>query len=383
MEEFGLTTTKNHMSEELIYLIIKRLSNTITSEEVVLLEKWLEKTPENRRIFNEVSDIWLASARNSENNFDSSVALEKVRLRLEAANNNKNNLLLFQSLKRIAAIVILVISLTFIGYYAGVRNRSEPTSEITQIEAPLGSRTKINLPDGTKVWLNGGSTLRFGNSFNKTDREVAITGEGYFDVTPGKQIPFVVNTREIRIKVLGTAFNIRAYPEDGAVETTLERGSLSIETLNRKGEPVPQTILEPNQRATYIKHEGVVHLSEVDKIANEKEIINVADREPVKEKMLISKKIDTQVFTSWKDNKLVFRNEPFESLTIKLERWYGVHINIVDEEIKKYHFNGTFEKETIHDVLNIIHYTLPIKYTVSHDQVSISIDKKAWKTLKK
>lgn len=364
------------MSEELIYLIIKRLTNAIDSEEAGQLRKWIESSPDNRRIFNEVSDIWLASASNTGHDFNALDALEKVKLRLAEKNINKTKKIFLSPLLKIAAFALVLIGIGALSYYAGV-SKNKPTSDFTLIEAPMGSRTKVSLPDGSKVWLNGGSNLKFSNSFNKSDRIVTIIGEGYFDVTHNKQLPFVVNTREIRIKVLGTAFNIKAYPDDGLVETTLERGSLAIEKLTIEGNSIPQTVLEPNQRATFIKKEGEVHLSDIDKKATEN--IHKEPIQPVKEQLLISKKIDTQIFTSWKDDKLVFRNEPFESLTIKLERWYGVNIEIEDEEIKKYHFNGTFEKETIHDVLNIIHFTLPIKYTVNHDQISISLDKAAVK----
>ncbi len=364
------------MPEELIYLIIKRLTNSIDSEEAVQLQNWIERSPDNRRIFDEVSDIWLASASNSEKDFNPFDALEKVKLRLSEKAKNKEKKTFLIPLLKIAAFALFLLGIGALSYYAGV-SKDKPTSDFTFIEAPMGSRTKVSLPDGSKVWLNGGSNLKFSNTFNKSDRIVTITGEGYFDVTHNKHLPFVVNTREIRIKVLGTAFNIKAYPDDGLVETTLERGSLAIEKLTVEGKSIPQTVLEPNQRATFIKNEGKVHLSDVDKKATEN--IQKETIQPVKEQLLISKKIDTQIFTSWKDDKLVFRNEPFESLTIKLERWYGVKIEIENEEIKKYHFNGTFEKETIHDVLNIIHFALPIKYTVIHDQITISLDKAAVK----
>ncbi|HEX3008708.1 MAG TPA: FecR domain-containing protein, partial [Bacteroidales bacterium] len=364
----------------LIYLIIKRLTNTIESEENAILKKWLESSVDNQRIYNEVSDIWLASYRNSEKEYDSFAALDKVKLRLEELkvepNNKKKHPILFPLL-RIAAVMLILIAVGMLSYRAGSQKEIPSPTDFTEIQAPLGSRTRVNLPDGTKVWLNSGSLLRFANSFNKTERSVTITGEGYFDVSHNKKLPFVVNTKEIRIKVIGTAFNIKAYPDDGLVETTLERGSLAIETVMANGKTVPKTVLEPNQRATFVKNEGKIHLSDVDKEVTKK--INNEIKTPIKEQLLISKKIDTKIFTAWKDNKLVFRNEPFESLVIKLERWYGVNIEIKDEEINNYHFNGTFEKETIQDVLNIIHFALPIQYEVAHDQVYISLDKKAGK----
>lgn len=374
MENVEKTEFKNLMSEEIIYLIIKRLTNTLGEAEAETLGLWLNENAENKRIFDEVFDIWTASSKSS-SEFDAFEALKKVKQRLQSTNQadqiKKKRRLTFI---RLAASVILIVGIGALSYYVGLSRQSKSAKSITEINAPMGSRTKVTLPDGTKVWLNGGSSLRFGNLFNKADRSVVLKGEGYFDVTHKKSLPFIVNTLEIRIKVLGTAFNIKAYPEEGSVETTLERGSLAIEKMISNGGFESQTVLEPNQRATYIRKEGKVHLADIDQKLPEAQEMN-SSNEIVHEKFLISKKVDTRDFTSWKDNKLVFRNESFESLTLKLERWYGVKIEVTDEEIKNYHFNGTFEKETIQDVLKIIHITLPIKYTVNHDLVVISLDK--------
>lgn len=382
MDNFEKTALSTNMQEELIYLIIKRLTSTINSEEAAALQAWISESKDNQRIFNEVSDIWLATYTNSTSEFNSFEALKKVKMKLnetpKESSQQKSKIFINPWLK-VAAFALFLITVGGLGYYAGVAKNAPPSS-FTEIEAPMGSRSRVNLPDGTKVWLNGGSNLKFSNSFNKTDRNITITGEGYFDVSHNENLPFVVNAKEIRIKVLGTAFNIKAYPDE-AIETTLERGSLAIEKITENGSSIPQTVLEPNQRATYIKNLQGKHLSDIDKLAKREQDIrqNREVNSDSQEQLLISKNVETHIFTSWKDNKLVFRNEPFESLTIKLERWYGVSIKIEDAEIEKYHFNGTFEKETIQDVLKIIHYTLPIKYTFDHDQISISLDKTAWK----
>ncbi|NJO68695.1 MAG: DUF4974 domain-containing protein [Bacteroidetes bacterium] len=300
------------------------------------MQHWISDSPENLKYFNEVCDIWTAYGEHLHNDYDPLEALDKVRNRLGGFLENKEKKArgLTGLWLKVAAFILALIAVGWLSYYAGNR-QTGLTPEITEIESPMGSRTKVNLPDGTKVWLNGGSMLKFSSRFNKSDRIVSITGEGYFDVMHRKELPFVVNTHEIRIKVLGTTFNIKAYPDDGSIETTLERGSLSIEKMSSGGTSMPQTILAPNQRATYIKMNGKVHLSEEDKKAT---MNNSPDPiKPLREKLLISKRIDTQVYTSWKENKLVFRNEPFESLILKLERWYGVNIIVKDDEINNYH----------------------------------------------
>jgi transmembrane sensor len=363
------------MPEAILYLIVKRLTYTISSEETITLNQWIGEKPSHLKLFNEVCDIWTASGNDTNKNYDSFSALDKVKQRLLQVNSEKRTSSgILKMWVRVAAAVLLLLTVGTSFYYIG-KVKTTIAPRLTEISAPLGSRTRVILPDGTKVWLNGGSTLKYSNTFNLSDRAVSILGEGYFDVTHNKNLPFTVSTSQIRIKVLGTAFNIKAYPDERSVETTLERGSLAIEKIAHNGTLIPQTILEPNQRATYFKTEDQVYLSKVaKKELAKKEETKAEKHASIDEQLLVSKKIDTQIFTSWKDNKLVFRNEPFESLTVKLERWYGVKINIEDEEIKNYHFNGTFEKETVQDVLNIIHYTLPVKYIVEHGVVTITRD---------
>jgi ferric-dicitrate binding protein FerR (iron transport regulator) len=195
-----------------------------------------------------------------------------------------------------------------------------------------------------------------------------LEGEAFFDVTKKDGKFFMVKTRGITVRVLGTAFNVKAYPNEGSIETTLVRGSLIVEQ-HTEGKEVTETLLEPNQRAIYIKKEGNLILSGVENKSLKPENINKSENP--KEEIILSKQVDTEVFTAWKDNRLIFRNEIFESLAIKLERWYGVTIDIKDDEIKKYHFNGTIVNETIQDVMEIIKYTLPISYTIEHNTITI------------
>jgi len=199
-------------------------------------------------------------------------------------------------------------------------------------------------------------------------REVTIEGEAYFDVIHNRQKPFIVRTTDITIKVLGTVFNVKAYPFEGSVETTLISGSLIVEK-NSDNNKIEETKLLPNQRATYIRRQGTVFLNDTDHESMKK--VKVDNIEHIKGKVLLTKKVETDIFTSWKDNRLVFRNEAFQSLVVRLERWYGVKIIILDDDLNNYHFNGTIENETIQDVLQFIDYTIPIDYTVKHNQITI------------
>ena len=365
------------MDDQMNHIIINYLKGEASSDEQQKLSYWLDENTENKKRFDQFSDIWFgaSSGLRTKLNFNSLEALKKVNQKIRQNKIHPNSkklieLTRIQALLRIAAIVLITFGLSFLAFWQFYSGKKISTSHlITEVTAPIGSKSKVTLPDGTKIWLNAGSTIRYNGDFNKINREIKLEGEAYFDVTKNKQMPFIVHTRSnINIRVIGTAFNLKAYPREGSVETTLVRGSLIVEQGGSKDKK--ETTLAPNQRATYIKKEGKVFLSEIDKQTLKTESPQKLDQ--IKERVLFASKVETEIFTSWKDNKLVFRNEAFESLAVKLERWYGVQINFAGDEIKNYHFSGAIENETINDVFNIISYTLPIKYTIQHNVITVS-----------
>jgi ferric-dicitrate binding protein FerR (iron transport regulator) len=364
------------MKDKIIEIIVKYHSGRATVEDKKTLYNWLEEGEENKKYYDQISDIWYSVVNYDEKlEYDTLSALNTIKSkmnrekRLFPANIRRQQTKtrqVFSWFLRVAAVLIIVFSLGTTCYYLfGKLIFNRNINELTTITAPIGSKSKITLADGTKVWLNAGSTIKYNENFNNKDRNIELTGEGYFDVAKNKALPFIVNTYEIRIMALGTSFNVKAYPDEGSVETTLVSGSLIIEHV-KNGKKM---FLSPNQRATYFKKEGNVYLSEVESksIGGEKE----ETLQKIKGKILRIKKVETDVFTAWKDNRLVFRNESFRSLAVKLERWFDVKINILNKEILDFHFNGTIENETIQDIMEIIKYTLPIQYTIKHNVITI------------
>ena len=367
--------------EDITILIIKFLQGRCDEQETRSLYEWLNTDADHKRIFDEISDLWSATLTGNPQAFDAFSALKKVKdktirsgNKVRKTNNKSIELSIPYRLLKVAAIFIFALIIGSLAFYFVTSYNEVPSADglnlTTEIAAPIGSKSHVVLPDGTKIWLNAGSSLKYSSSFNKGQREVSLVGEAFFDVAKKKGAPFFVKTNEVTIKVLGTAFNVKAYPNEGSVSTTLVRGSLVIEHRT-KGKAVLQTVLEPNQQATYIKNSGQLLLSSAESETLNKEKIHKIDQ--IKGKILLTKKIDTEPFTAWKDNRLVFRNESFESLAIKLERWYGVKINIKGDEIKNFHFNGTIENETVDDVMKIIKYALPIDYDIKHNVISIRL----------
>lgn len=243
---------------------------------------------------------------------------------------------LYQYFNRVAAILILPLMIAF-GYQL-FNNRSNKIERFQSITTPLASHTSFDLPDGSKVWLNAGSTITFPTSFNSEERVVKLTGQAYFDVKKDK-IPFSVKTEKFDIKVLGTAFDVLAYSGEEAF-VTLERGKVSLETSTGI-----EAILNPGEQAVIEKTSGQIQ----------------------------QRKVETGKYVAWKDNRLIFNGESFESVCLKLQRWFNVEISIGDESIKNIPVNGMIEYESISEVMQLLEISAPVKCTYNKNERKIVI----------
>jgi ferric-dicitrate binding protein FerR (iron transport regulator) len=232
---------------------------------------------------------------------------------------------------------------------------------------PYGSKTRIVLPDSSVVTLNSGSSLKYSASgFNSDNRSVSLTGEGFFSVTRDSTRPFLVTTPGIRVKVLGTTFNLKAYPDENIEEATLVSGLVEIyASIDTKEEGKP-IVLKPNQSAVFVKSE--IRIQSVDTSE-----IEIPESIPVKLRAIELQPLsETEQTISWKDNTLIFDNEPFSSLAVKLERWYDVKFLINYPELNSVRFSGKFDKETLEQVLKALVTVTPFNYTFKQNNVSIS-----------
>jgi ferric-dicitrate binding protein FerR (iron transport regulator) len=253
---------------------------------------------------------------------------------------------------RIAAVLFFSVGLAWVWYtiYKQQIIHSQQLA-FSEIIVPVGEKSQIILSDGTHVWINSGSRLKYPLCFGKDSRDVVLEGEAYFDVTKGKKT-FTVNTPDARIKVLGTAFNVKAYPEDMKTQTTVVRGLVRVESRAKGIKPV---VIGPDQ---------MVVIKDKPKAAiNKKDI----------ESLSVLNKVNTSSVTSWKDQLLVFSDETFEDIAIKMERWFNMKIEIDDAKLKKDRYTGKFvNNETIYQVLEAIKVTTPISYTVANDEIIIT-----------
>lgn len=229
-----------------------------------------------------------------------------------------------------------------------------------------GSRSRFLLSDGTTVWLNAGSKLFYESDFSGATREVRLEGEAFFDVIKNPKKPFIVHASSIDIRVLGTAFNVKSYPEDKNVETTLYRGLVNVV---RTGDPAKKIIrLIPNQKLVLPKQ-----------AANESENLSEKITLPTKASPgsftithIDSTKKESERFeTAWLYSRLEFRGDSFEELALKLERWYNVTISFTDEKVKQLTVTGSFENETVEQAMAALKEAFPINYKISDHEIFI------------
>jgi ferric-dicitrate binding protein FerR (iron transport regulator) len=347
-------------------LFFKYLRNECNAAELETVLEWMKDEANTSLVEKYMKEDWDNYVKDISN-----PSFEKIKSQIKSQKTRHSGYSkTIYKIGRIAAGFILPVSLGILTYFVLKTSDKNETIVYNEISVPLGSKTKVQLADGTKIWLNAGSKLKYPQKFTGNFREVELTGEGYFDVVKNPQKPFIVKTSDINIKVLGTSFNVKSYPDEGTIETTLISGQVNILKKTDNAQLNGFMSLKPKQRATFIKNKGKIILSDIDKkeVKNDQKNIAVHKKE---EHVILTKNIDTEQFVAWKDNKLVFKNEDFESLCIKLERWYNVKINLKNNDLKKFHYTGIIENETINDVINILQLTMPIRYESKHSVIDI------------
>jgi transmembrane sensor len=354
-------------------LFEKLVNRNLSGEELKQLAAYFEeKTPqgETDKYFLRIWDQ--CHKYNSE--LQSDILLCKIQQKLDIKpdiTKNPKNLQVLVNLLKYAAVFIAAFAFSwfinnqFKKQYVTGRTNYTGSHEVM---VSLGSKSRIRLPDGSVVNLNSGSKLTYPAFFSDKNRHVNLEGEAYFDVTADSSRPFFVHTSDITIKVIGTSFNVKSYPESNTIETTLVSGSLEIsdKTVGDHGmrNLNKNLILKPHQKAVYIK--------DLDKLTlDDREELKLETNRTKSPRLSIQDQIDIQPLTAWKDNKLVFNNEKFEDLAVKLERWYNVKITIKSHSLKKERFTGTFENETTEQVLNALKIAEPFEYSIDKNEIII------------
>jgi ferric-dicitrate binding protein FerR (iron transport regulator) len=366
------------MKTEIPWLLLKKsLSNTLSPGEQRDLEQWIEKSELNKHIFDEVSEDKLfqeaiLSSKWDDNSATWNQILSRIQQPTKRISMSRRQFLIMSA----AAILLLLVTISSLFY---VNDRlSNPGNEIpegyTYIFSPRGQRTKVILPDRSRIWLNSESSLRYSTVFNATYREVVLQGEAFFEIQPDPAKPFFVSANEINVKVYGTSFNIRAFPNENTIETTLIEGKLSVISLTQSGGEPNEVFLRPNEKCIVTRDTKNVEISASNQTsADPSEAINYRNRARVVA-LKVQKGINTEEEKLWKDGKLVFRDRPFAKLAVDLERWFDVKIHFEDKKIGSYKFTGVFDKETINQALEALKLSSPksFQYEISYRDIYLT-----------
>lgn len=244
-----------------------------------------------------------------------------------------------------AAIIFLMLS-SLVGLYVHQSRNIEQEPVVEERSVPAGKTLNLTLEDGSKVLLNSGSSIKFNKPFSKDSREVLLTGEAFFEVEADKNRPFKVHTGSLKTTVLGTAFNVKAFPKERKVQVAVEQGRVSVErrTDNASVNKESATVLKPNQWVTFDRESKNL----------KKEFGNIYE------------------MIAWKDGVVFFHNKSVNDLVPILKRWYGIDIMIENNAIKECVMHGTYKEESLENVLKAMQFALNIDYEITKETITLT-----------
>lgn len=318
------------MKEQLQHLIQKYSEGNISLKEQIELSEQLADH-ENSAAEDILRQDWQTRLE-SENisDHDLNPILDRVhhQIRLNET-KGKPQINWWITFQRVAAVLILPMLFSFLAYYYLQSKQAASPVSYAEIQCPMGVRTKFQLPDGSTGFLNSGSRLKYPVLFT-TERKVELSGEAFFDVVHNAEIPFHVNTKNLDIQVFGTTFNVIANEDEQTEEIVLQTGKVDVSS--KSGDQL--AILKPNEKLT-------LNIDHQDFIKNE---------------------VEASQYTTWKDGKLVFRNENMQQVARRLSRWYNAEVVVDDRMLDDYTFHATFMDEPLDEVLKLLALTTPLSY---------------------
>ena len=323
-------------------IVTKYLEGRATEEEQKMLLEWM-RNKKNRIVFNSYSLEWRNSLDEKQFSKNSEESWNKIQAQLlqKSFKGWQSSRKMHQFFKY-AAILFFVISIGSLAYFFVSQEKPLP-EYYTSVVAENGQISKIKLPDGSLVWLNSGSEITYSNYFALNNRDINLSGEAYFEVAKNRDIPLVVNSGDFQVKVLGTKFNVSAYPESKHIDVVLEEGI--VELLNREVESF-SCKLKPGELANYDKQ-------------NRKLAINC---------------VNTTKFTSWKEGLLNIYDQSLEELIKRLETRYNQEF-IIDDDIKDFHYTFTIKNESLDEIIKLMEKITPIKAVQKNDTIIFKLDK--------
>ena len=309
------------MDQQITALFRKYLSNSATADEMKELDEWIAS--------NEDFHDWL---ENQVDNSSAEMDAEKqadilAKIHEKIAVQSKPKFVLPGWAKTVAAVALIVLMAVSAAIY--FRSNQPNMIQYAEIGALRGQKASVTLPDGTKITLNSESTLKYSTNYNQSDRAVELVGEAYFEVAKNKKIPFVVKAGKLEIEAKGTAFNIKAYPTDNSISTTLTEGKIEVKT------PLDVLNMIPNERMEYNNTDQTFR------------------------KLTLT---DAEGSIGWLNDELSFENATLAEVVANFSRIYNIDIQFASESIKEQRFTGKINNNSLLSVLRIISFTSPIRF---------------------
>lgn len=335
------------MDDKFIILIERFIANDhLSFEELKSLKEWVNSPANQLNI-----SIWAHDKWEQSTEIESKVTFEQLISRLNEQYQFKQREYkwgssLLTNFQKIAAILILPVVL-LLSYL--IFSDSEIGNHYCVTIAPNGQKSEIVLPDNTHIWLNSGTQLKYPSSFGKNNRDVFLTGEAYFEVAKDEHKPFIVHASDIAVKVLGTKFNVKAYSDDEVVETALLSGRVNLIVDSGIGTK-SELIMNPGEKLNYQKNN----------------------------KLILKSGFEMDEVVAWKNNKLIFRDDTFDNLVKKIERWYNVEV-IYDKTLfhDKRLTVELLEGESLERLMQIIEKTIDVNCLIEKQKVYINSKKRS------
>ncbi len=369
-------------SNRIWHLLARKLAGEATQDELQELEKLLQQMPEEAYGIDVYTDYFNYTGQKTKLSPPETNAAwrqHQQRMKEESTGEDeisaaeKSLVVDFQPARHrrkwLVAVSISLIAATaawwlFLKPSAGKPSIADNSNNNNVVTQP-GSRSKLTLPDGSVVWLNSDSRITYNEAFGKEKREVELTGEAFFDVAHNPKVPMVVHARSVNIEVKGTAFNVKAYPEDKEVETSLVRGLVELSTQK---DPERKILLRPNEKISIRVDKDTPKAKQNE---SKDEQTTSTDNLYEVEQLETEPQSNTIPEISWMQNKLVFDGEPFSEVAKKMERWYNVSIEIKSERLAAKKMSGVFEKESLEQALKALQLLSRFRYEIKENKVTI------------
>lgn len=340
------------MNTELKQLLLAYISKSASTSENARAKAWIASSEENEDTFIRLYEDYHKSLATQHQYIDN----DKAYSRFLEEQSVKPTIKRISSILSYAAVFLMFLAIGLLFYK---KYSVKESQQLTTIEIAKGEKNKMILPDGTTVYLNAGSTLKYDKSFNKTNRKVCLDGEAYFDIAKSKEnIPFIVDAGGYIVRDIGTVFKIKSYSQDHDFEFSVLSGEISIEDKTASKRKI---FLTKNQSL---------------KINNQKKAPQSTERFERKfqiEKLVTETQEPDELYKEWLSGTLTFDNTNIEELIHTLEREFNLTIVIADNSLLNYHYSGVFKNvKNPYLILDIIKQTTPISYTTNDKTITIT-----------